>query len=446
MTPHVLTPVPPTREQAPAPGADPQGAGAARARHWSPTVGVLGLGYVGLPTGLAATAAGLDVIGIDVSEDRLRRIRAREVDLLERDHDRLAAAQAAGTLRTTASVRALSRADVVLICVPTPVHEDRRPDLRPLRAACESVVRHARAGQTIILTSTSYVGTTAELLVAPLRERGLVAGEDVHVAFSPERIDPGNTAHTQEQTPRVVGGATDLCAERAAAVLGRLTERIHRVSSMEAAELTKLMENTFRAVNIAFAYEMADAAAHYGLDPIEVTEAAATKPYGFLAFYPGAGVGGHCIPCDPHYLLEPLHASGAGAPIIEQAMGAIAERPRRVAARACELLGDAYGKRVLVAGVTYKPGVQDVREAPALEVLAALEREGCEVGYYDPLVPTLRLGARTLHSQLHPRGADWDLVVVATLHPGWDYGFLDSCPQLLDATYRIAAGYGPATV
>jgi nucleotide sugar dehydrogenase len=444
MTPHVLTPspVPPTRD----PGTSPAPAAATAVTHSSPTIAVLGLGYVGLPTSLAATAAGLDVIGIDISEDRLRHVRGGEVDLLERDHERLAEALQSGALRMTASTRALSRADVVLICVPTPVHEDHQPDLRALRAACATVVRQARRGQTLILTSTSYVGTTADLLVAPLLERGLRAGEDVHVAFSPERIDPGNTTHTQEDTPRVVGGATDLCAERAASVLDRLTSRVHRVSSMEAAELTKLMENTFRAVNIAFAYEMADAAAHYGLDPIEITEAAATKPYGFMPFYPGAGVGGHCIPCDPHYLLDPLRAAGAGTPLIEGAMGAIAERPGRVAARACELLGDPFGKRVLIAGVTYKPGVQDVREAPALDVLAALERAGCEIGYYDPLVPTLRLGTRTLHGQLHPRGADWDLVVIATIHPGWDYRFLDSCPTLLDATYRVGAGYGCHTV
>ncbi len=448
MTPHVLTPstVPPTLQVPPAPAPMPARSAAPRRRHSSPTLAVLGLGYVGLPTSLAATAAGLDVLGVDISEDRLRHIRGGEVDLLERDHVRLTEALGSGALRMTANTRALSRADVVLICVPTPVHADHQPDLRALRAACATVVAHARAGQTLILTSTSYVGTTADLLVAPLAERGLTVGEDVHVAFSPKRIDPGNTTHTQEATPRVVGGATDLCAERAASVLGRLTSSVHRVSSMEAAELTKLMENTFRAVNIAFAYEMADAAAHYGLDPIEITEAAATKPYGFMPFYPGAGVGGHCIPCDPHYLLDPLRTAGAGTPLIEQAMGAIAERPRRVAARACELLGDAFGKRVLVAGVTYKPGVQDVRESPALEVLEALERAGCEIGYYDPLVPSLRLGAQTLHGQLHPRGADWDLVVVATIHPGWDYRFLDSCPLLLDATYRVGAGYGCHTI
>ncbi len=370
MTPDVLTPVeapiaaPPRRRVGTVPSPTVPGRTAAE-----PRIAVLGLGYVGLPTGLAATAAGLPVIGIDTSRVRLRRIRAGTVDLLERDHERLRAALNTGSMRMTDNARTLALADVVMICVPTPVHDDLTPDLRALRGACETAVSHARAGQTLILTSTSYVGTTADLLARPLAERGLIAGRDVHVAFSPERIDPGNVTHTQEDTPRVVGGATPACTERAAEVLGRLTNRVHRVTSMEAAELTKLYENTFRAVNIAFAYEIADAAAHYGVDPIEVTEAAATKPYGFMAFYPGAGVGGHCIPCDPHYLLEPLREAGHGAPLIRQAMGAIADRPSRVARRAAELLGDPRGKRVLMVGVAYKSGVQDVRESPSIEIL-----------------------------------------------------------------------------
>lgn len=435
MTPDLLTPAPPAP---PAARRSPQRP--RRAAGQAP-VAIVGLGYVGLPTGLAATAAGLPVIGIDVSRSRLRRIRAGAVDLLERDHERLRDALTAGTLRITDDPRALRLADLVLICVPTPVHEDRSPDLRALRAACAAAVEHARAGQTIVLTSTSYVGTTAELLADPLTLRGLEPGRDVHVAFSPERIDPGNTTTMQEQTPRVVGGATPACAERAAAYLGRLSARVHRVSSMEAAELTKLYENTFRAVNIAFAYEMADAAAHYGLDPIEVTEAAATKPYGFMAFYPGAGVGGHCIPCDPHYLLDPLQGAGRAAPIVRQAMGAIADRPRRVVRRATGLLGEPRGKRVLVVGVAYKPGVQDVRESPALDVLAGLEQAGCRVGYHDPLVPSLTLGERVLRSVDEPRGREWDLAIVATAQPGCSYAFLDDCPLLLDGTYRAGAGH-----
>ncbi len=449
MTPDVLTPVavPTDGPPAPARARVPRPARRRRAKQTAePRLAILGLGYVGLPTGLAAATAGLPVIGIDTSRVRLRRIRAGTVDLVERDHERLRDALQAGSLQMTDNARALALADVVLICVPTPVHADHSPDLRALQGACATAVRHARAGQTLILTSTSYVGTTAELLAAPLAERGMTVGEDIHVAFSPERIDPGNVTHTQEDTPRVVGGATPACTERAAELLGRLTRRVHRVSSMEAAELTKLYENTFRAVNIAFAYEMADAAAHYGLDPIEVTEAAATKPYGFMAFYPGAGVGGHCIPCDPHYLLTPLSTAGRAAPLIQQAMGAIADRPSRVARRATELLGDPRGKRVLMVGVAYKPGVQDVRESPSLEILDALERAGCTVAYHDPLIPTLELGARTVHNETDPRGRDFDLAIVGTVHGGSDYTFLDDCPLLLDGTYRARAGAQRHTV
>ncbi len=448
MTPHVLTPAPASAPiQAPsAPATRP--ARAKRRRRddatrslpaiGAPKLAIVGLGYVGLPTGLAATAVGLDVIGIDTSAARIDRIRSGDVDLLDRDLSRLDTATFTGKLILTRDPRELARADAVLICVPTPVHADHQPDLRALRAACETVVRHARAGQTLILTSTSYVGTTADLIVTPLTERGLRVGVDIHVAFSPERIDPGNTTHAQEDTPRVVGGATPACADRAACVLRHLTACVHRVSSMEAAELTKLYENTFRAVNIAFAYEMSDAAAHYGLDPIEVTRAAATKPFGFMAFYPGPGVGGHCIPCDPHYLLDPLRASGCQTPLIAGAMGAIADRPARVVKRACKLLGEPAGKRVLVAGVAYKPGVQDVRESPALEILGALERAGCEVAYHDPFVPELTLHGRTLHARQQVCGGDWDLIVVVTLHAGHEYDFLDDCALVLDGTYRAS--------
>ena len=304
MTPDVLTASPPPPRHPPPHPHRPRSTSSPRRS--DPRVAIVGLGYVGLPTGLAATAAGLPVIGIDTSRVRLRRIRAGTVDLLERDHERLREALDDGSLRMTDNARALRLADVVLICVPTPVHEDHSPDLRALRGACATVVAHARRGQTLILTSTSYVGTTAR--PARRRRSPSAASPSARTSTSrsaPSGSTPGNVSTMQEDTPRVVGGATAACTERAAAFLERLTSRVHRVTSMEAAELTKLYENTFRAVNIAFAYEMADAAAHYGLDPIEVTEAAATKPYGFMAFYPGPGVGGHCIPCDPHYLLRP---------------------------------------------------------------------------------------------------------------------------------------------
>jgi nucleotide sugar dehydrogenase len=414
-----------------------------------PTVAVVGLGYVGLPTSLALASAGFPIVAIDLNDLRLRDIRRGEVDLLPRDHERLAGLDRS-RYSITSEAAAVAAADVVLVCVPTPVTPEFTPDLRALRGACESLVAHARAGQTLILTSTSYVGTTRELLVEPLAERGLDVGKDVFVAFSPERIDPGNRRHDQEEVPRVLGGATETCMRAAAAILARITSQVHLVSSMEAAEFTKLYENTFRAVNIAFAYEMANASREFGLDPIEVTEAAATKPYGFLPFYPGAGVGGHCIPCDPHYLLTPLAERGVDAPFTQRAMSDIASRPGRVAARAEEILTDAgvdvEGGRVLVVGVAYKPGIQDVRESPALEIIEALHERGAAVSYHDPLVDSVKVDGEEWRSVAAPQPADYDLVLVVTAHPNVDYGWLSECARVLDGTYRLPGGHARFTV
>jgi nucleotide sugar dehydrogenase len=414
-----------------------------------PTVAVVGLGYVGLPTSLALASAGFPIIAIDLNDLRLRDIRLGHVDLLPRDHERLAALDRS-RFRLTSKPAAVAAADVVLVCVPTPVNADYTPDLRALRGACQALVANARAGQTLILTSTSYVGTTRELLVGPLAELGLEIGKDVFVAFSPERIDPGNRRHDQEEVPRVLGGATETCMRSAAGVLARITSQVHLVSSMEAAEFTKLYENTFRAVNIAFAYEMANASREFGLDPIEVTEAAATKPYGFLPFYPSAGVGGHCIPCDPHYLLNPLSERGVEAPFTQKAMRDIAERPGRVAGRAEEIVREAgidmLGARMLVVGVAYKPGIQDVRESPALEIIEALHDRGAEVCYHDPLVDQVALEGQVMQSVPAPDPADYDLVVVVTAHPNVDYAWLSDCARVLDGTYRLPAGVHRFTV
>jgi nucleotide sugar dehydrogenase len=402
----------------------------------SSTVGIIGLGYVGLPTAIAFANAGHPVVGCDLSEGRLADIKAGRADLLELDRVDLAHHLDSDALRLTTDHGALTAADVVVVCVPTPVDSHLVPDLAALRAACASAVAIARPGQTIMLTSTTYVGSTREMLAVPLAERGLRVGQDVFVAFSPERIDPGNRVHRHDTVPRVVGGITDACRQTAAAALRRVTTEVHEVGSAEAAEAAKLLENTFRAVNIAFVNEFADACRELGLDAIEVIDAAATKPYGFMPFYPGPGVGGHCVPCDPHYLLWQLRARRTGLPITESAMTAIAQRPRKVAARAREVLLEAghhlAGARVLMVGVTYKPGVQDVRESPALEVMAELARDGARVDYYDPLVP--RMDGR--EGVVHPAEQDWDLVVLHALHPGVDYSWLESCSTLLDATYR----------
>jgi len=408
------------------------------------SVAVVGLGYVGLPTALSLHQAGLRTIGIDLSAERLATIESGQADLTGDDQSRLDLALRDERFELTADPGRLAGADAVIVCVPTPLDRYLVPDLTPLRGACASLVAHAHRGQTLILTSTSFVGTTRQLLTEPLRERGLAAGEDVFVAFSPERIDPGNADHAQAATPRVVGGVTDACVVRARRILGLLAESVHVVGSAEAAELTKLYENSFRAVNIALANEFAEICQTLRLDPIEVTRAAATKPYGYLAFYPGPGVGGHCIPCDPHYLLWQLREFRNGAPLTTQAMALIATRPRRVVERAVAVLSDsgrgAASARVVVVGVAYKPGVRDLRESSALEIIEGLLDRGAKVDYYDPLVDRLTLpGGRVLDSVGDPRGGDWDLALVHTVHPGHSYDWVAECPLVLDATYRFEA-------
>jgi len=265
-------------------------------------------------------------------------------------------------------------------------------------------------------------------------------GADVFVAFSPERIDPGNPDHLQRETPRVVGGSTPQCSQQAALVIGQLTDSVYLVSSPEAAELTKLYENIFRAVTLALANEFSDVCGALGLDPIEITLAAATKPYGFLAAFPGPGVGGHCIPCDPHYLLWQLQAHNRPAPLIERAMLSIHARPARVVERAGEVLATdgrlLTGAKVIMVGASYKAGVSDVRESPALPIIDGLARGGAAVSYHDPLVPTVHTPeGRLLHSITTPRGSGWDLAVIHTVHPGIDYSWVQACPRVLDATY-----------
>ncbi len=456
MTPQLAVEVPAKADRL-TPAA-PRRARSAAKRTGHTVVAVVGLGYVGLPTAIALRGAGCRIIGIDVSGPRLSAIRSGEAELLETERRDLAGYLAEDGFVLTNRLKALDAADLVLICVPTPVDEELRPDLQILRGACAEVVRHARPGQTLVLTSTTYVGTTRELLADPLAERGLTVGEDVFVAFAPERIDPGVTEHAQLKTPRVLGGVTPQCTKRAAGVLRHTCKHLHLVSSPEAAELVKLYENTFRAVNIALAFEIAEACSAHGLDPVEVTEGAATKPYGFLAHYPSAGVGGHCIAVDPYYMLHDLRERSRPAKMAEEALRRVSGRPRHIAWRAHETLVE-LGRplpdaRVLVVGASYKPGVADTREAPALQVMQRLRAEGARVEYHDPLVPSLDLNGHELSSvsigeaprsargKRPARGgrtrtpADYDLVILATLHPGHDYDWLARCPAVLDCTYR----------
>ena len=409
------------------------------------TVALLGLGYVGLPTALAMHDAGLTVIGIDISSRRISEIRTGRPDLLPSDMDRLALArQDPDRFIITDDLAELAGADFVIVAVPTPVDSYLTPDLVPLRTACAAVVASARAGQTIILTSTSYVGCTRDLIEIPLRLRGFEPGTDIFISFSPERIDPANTQFGQAQVPRVVGGLTPACTSRAAALIATISGATHLVSSTEAAELTKLLENTFRAVNISLANEFAEVAHHLGLDPVEIVKAAATKPFGFMAFYPGPGVGGHCIPCDPHYLLWQMRSHQQHPSVIAAAMESISTRPARVVERAAQVLAaverGVRGARVLVAGVAYKPDIADVRESPALRIIAGLRQRGAHVSVYDPVVSSITVDGEVFLSQQGAVAvADYDLVVVCCLHASMDPAIFTSARLVLDATYKLPA-------
>lgn len=402
---------------------------------------VVGLGYVGLPTALAEYESGGRVLGIDISAARLAAIEGSNVDATADNLALLRRALGSDRLRLSSTIAELSRARCVVICVPTPVDEQLVPDLTILSATCRSVVANAMRGQTIVLTSTTYVGCTRDLLVGPLAKRGLVAGVDLCVAFSPERIDPG-THGAVRSVPRVVGGVTPTCTQRAASHLGGLTRAVHQVSSPEVAELTKLVENTFRAVNIALVNEFAEISRVLGVDIAEVVAAASTKPYGYMPFMPGPGVGGHCIPCDPHYLLWQLRRTSAEVPLIERAMRSIAVRPYAVVRRAAELLGQRgrslLGARVVLVGITYKPNVADVRESTALTILSALADAGAQVTYHDPHVPLLTHRGHSRISVAASEVAEADLVIVHTMHDDIGADVVDSARFVLDCTYRLA--------
>jgi nucleotide sugar dehydrogenase len=413
-----------------------------------PTVAVVGLGYVGLPIALGLEEIGCTVIGLEISRSRIAAIRELSVDILPEDHVRLSTALRGDRLHLTDDSAAIAAADAVMVCVPTPVDESLAPDLDALKGACATVVANARGGQVIILTSTSYVGCTRDLVVDPLTERGFTVGTDVFVAFAPERIDPGRAHYSQRMVPRVIGGVSPACVRRAAEVIGRVAP-VHTVSSAEAAEFTKLLENSFRAVNIAFANEMETAAMSLGLQYDEVVAAAATKPFGFMPFNAGVGVGGHCIPCDPHYLLWQLRRERTAAPVLQRAMEGIAARPSEIVDRAIRDLADEgiaiRGASVMVVGVAYKPGVEDMRESPALEVLERLRASGANVRYTDALIPAVQLhDGVAMVSVADPASIETDLVIVHSMHPGVSHDWLAG-RRVLDPSGRSKQAQEGAT-
>lgn len=388
-------------------------------------VAIVGLGYVGLPLAVAFAEAGFSVVGLDISEGRVEELKAGQSHVEDVSDAALLAALRAG-LEVTTDPDVLADVDAISICVPTPLRKTRDPDLSHVLAAAEAVAERMRPGQLVVLESTTYPGTTREVLVPLVEGNGLTVGDDAFVVFSPERVDPGRTDWTTRTTPKVMGGMTPACLDVGMALYDAAVETVVPVSSPEAAELTKIFENTFRAVNIGLANELLLMCDRLGLDAWEVIEAAATKPFGFMRFTPGPGLGGHCLPVDPHYLSWKLRGLDYTARFIELASEVNTSMPRFWLRKVQDALNDrgkaVKGSSVLVLGVAYKPDVADLRESPALDILALLDEKGAEVHYHDPHVPTLRHNRLDLTSvpDLPAALAAADAVLLVTDHAGYD--------------------------
>ena len=388
-------------------------------------VGVIGLGYVGLPLAIEFARAGLDVTGFDVDASKVAAINAGCSYILDIPDHEIVGPLEAGRLRATTDMSTLADMDAIDICVPTPLRKTKDPDMSYIVAAAEQIAKHLKPGMLIVLESTTYPGTTAEVLQPMFEETGLKVGTDFFLAFSPERVDPANAQFTTRNTPKVVGGTTPACSEAAAALYRAAVDTVVPVASTQVAEMVKLLENTFRAVNIGLVNEIALMCNRMDIDVWEVIDAAKTKPFGFMPFYPGPGLGGHCIPVDPFYLSWKARQTGFECRFIELAGHINGSMPAFVVERVSEALNTKKqalnGSRVHLFGVAYKKNVSDMRESPALDVLELLHRRGAELSYTDPYVPDLDHGAFCLKSIAEADVKDVDCVVVCTDHDAFDF-------------------------
>jgi UDP-N-acetyl-D-glucosamine dehydrogenase len=405
------------------------------------TIGVIGMGYVGLPLAVEFAKGGFNVVGFDVSERVAQTLMRGESHIQDVSSGDVAALVKSGKLIATTDASKLRGAEAVSIAVPTPLVKTRDPDMSYVLAAAQTVAENAHPGLLIVLESTTYPGTTRELLQPRLEELGLVVGKDVFLAFSPERVDPGNPVYHTKNTPKVVGGITPACTEMACALYAAVIDTIVPVSSPEAAELTKLLENTFRSVNIGLVNEMAIMCDKLGVDVWEVIDAAGTKPFGFMKFTPGPGIGGHCIPLDPHYLAWKMRTLNYKTRFIDLASEINSEMPAYVVEKVARGLNQdrkaVNGSRVLVMGIAYKRDIDDVRESPALDVIRLLEEQGAEVVFHDPYIRTfredghVRSGIEKLTKEEVQRA---DAVVIVTDHRSVDYQFLmDNAALIVDS-------------
>jgi UDP-N-acetyl-D-glucosamine dehydrogenase len=405
----------------------------------TPVVGVIGLGYVGLPLAVAFAESGARVIGVDLDEGRVAGVRAGRSYVEDVTSERLAPLVAGGHLRATPDTADLAAADAIVVCVPTPLGKSKEPDISFIVAAADAVAAILHTGQLVVLESTTYPGTTEEVLVPRFEARGLRAGEDFFLAFSPERIDPGNLHYGLRTIPKVVGGLTPACRELATALYARVADTVVPVSGPQTAEMIKLFENTFRSVNIALANEFAIMCRRLGISVWEVIAGAATKPFGFMPFYPGPGLGGHCLPSDPYYLSWKVRLAGYEPRFITFADDINGQMPGYVVQMVTDALNDrghsVRGARVLVLGVAYKPNVADTRDSPALEIIDTLVEKGAVVAYHDPFVPALAVNGLDLRAVSWPAAdlAAYDLVLVLTAHTAYDWpAIVRAAPLIVD--------------
>jgi len=421
-------------------------------------IAVIGVGYVGLPLAVEVAGAGFQTVGYDKSAGKVAKVNAGESYIKDVSSATLAPLVKSGKLRASKDPDVLSDADVVVICVPTPLNKTKDPDNSFILDAAEDLMPRLHPGMLIVLESTTFPGFTREVLLPKLSASGLTVGKDLFIAFSPERVDPGNPKFHTKNTPKVVGGMTPACTEMIRALYGTFLERLVPVSSTDAAEMVKLLENTFRAVNIGLVNEVAIMCKKLGLDTFEIIDAAATKPFGFMPFYPGPGLGGHCIPIDPHYLSWKLKTLHYNARFIELAGEINSSMPEVVLEIVSGALNDVEravkGSKILVLGVAYKRDIDDVRESPALDVISLLRSRGSEVSYHDPYIPSIRMGeddrgiapadAPVLRSVPFEKLDSYDAVVVVTDHSSFDYERLAREARLIvdtrNATRKVREG------